>query len=63
MVVSEGTWKAADWMSSKPTTETSSGTRRPASWRARMVPMAETSLKQRTAVKGRPLSMSLRIPG
>ena len=29
MVVRLGLWKAALWMSSNPTTETSSGTRRP----------------------------------
>ena len=51
MVVRAGFWKAADWTSSKPTTEMSCGTRRPASRMARMAPMAETSLKAKMAVK------------
>ncbi len=37
-------------MSSKPMMETSRGTLRPESWRARMLPMAAMSLKQRMAV-------------
>ncbi len=37
-------------MSSKPTMETSRGTLRPESWRARMLPIAAMSLKHRIAV-------------
>jgi hypothetical protein len=40
-------------MSSNPMTEMSCGQERPASWMARMAPMAEVSLKQKRAVKSR----------
>ena len=40
----------ASWMSSKPTIETSSGTRRPASATARMAPMAIMSAAAKIAV-------------
>src|SRR6266436_1265169 len=53
-VVKAGFWKAALWMSSNPTTETSSGTCRPASRKARIAPMAEISLKEKSAVKAAP---------
>ena len=43
-VVRLGLLCTAILMSSKPTTETSSGTRNPASWKARMEPIAEISL-------------------
>jgi len=63
MVDKLGTWNAADWISSNPRTDTSAGTRSPASWRARMLPIAEASLKQRIAVKGFAVWRSLRMPG
>src|SRR6266478_6063500 len=46
-------------MSSKPTTETSSGTRRPASRSAWIAPIAEISLNAKSAVKGMPAA---RVP-
>src|SRR5690606_18046652 len=49
-VVKAGTTKAASGISSKPTTEASSGTRRPASRRARSTPMAIRSLAATKAV-------------
>ncbi len=49
-----GLWKAAPCMSSKPTTEMSSGTRRPWFMKARMAPIAAMSLRQTRAVKSAP---------
>jgi hypothetical protein len=49
-VVSGGWLKSLSGRSSKPTTETSSGTRRPASRSARISPNAISSLAQNTAV-------------
>ena len=48
-VVIGGSWRAAAGMSSNPTTETSSGTRFPASRNARIAPMAMMSLATNTA--------------
>ena len=53
MVVNRGTLKAAWSISSKPITDTSLGTFRPASRNARIAPMAEPSLKATSAVKSR----------
>ncbi len=55
MVASGGTFADAPGWSSKPMTATSSGTRRPRSARARMAPIAETSLLARTALNGLPV--------
>jgi hypothetical protein len=46
-------------MSSKPITETSSGTSSPASRSALIAPIAETSLNVKSAVNGSRLSNSL----
>ena len=61
MVASGGTFAEAPGWSSKPTTATSSGTRRPASARALMAPIAEVSLLARTAVKGLPVARIARM--
>src|SRR5437899_10044849 len=52
-VVRLGLLCTAILMSSKPTTETSFGTCNPASWNARMDPIAEMSLYANRAVNGR----------
>ena len=54
MVVSGGYAMLANSMSSKPMTETSSGTLWPASRNAVIAPRAEMSLKATSAVKGLP---------
>src|SRR5581483_8244305 len=59
-VVSEGVTIAAASTSSKPTTERSSGTRRPRSCAACIVPIAMLSLKPKTAVGGFGRSSSCR---
>src|ERR1700687_3347584 len=48
-------------MSSKPTTETSSGTRQPASRSARIAPIAEISLNANSAVNASPVASSFRV--
>jgi hypothetical protein len=55
-VVRAGNARLANSMSSKPMTETSSGTFRPASRRAVIAPRAEMSLKANRAVKCLPRS-------
>ena len=52
MVVSGGSQKLANSMSSKPTTDTSWGTERPVLFSQRIAPSAISSLKQNTAVGG-----------
>ena len=59
-VVSGGVRNAASGMSSKPTTDTSSGTGRPASCNARNTPSAIWSLPAKTAVM--PLSAAIEHP-
>ena len=52
IVVRGGDWYAVTSISSRPTTEISSGMRKPASWMARMAPMAMRSLAQNTPETG-----------
>ena len=61
MVVSGGLLVEATSTSSKPSTETSRGTRSPASRRARIAPIAVTSLKAKIAVKGCLVSSNFRV--
>ncbi len=57
-VVSPGVTRLATSMSSNPTTETSSGTRRPASRSRRIAPRAIESLWAKMQVNGTPLARS-----